>query len=78
VATVFATISQIKFGMKTYRVCKETNEIEARNAVVCLPSGENLLNRKSVHRVIERKLAVASQSLRTYVFGLSIFCNYKF
>jgi hypothetical protein len=49
-ATVFATISQIKFGMKTYRVCKETNEIEARNAVVCLPSGENLLNRISVRR----------------------------
>jgi hypothetical protein len=49
--------------MKTYRVCKETNEIEARNAVICLPSGEKLLNRKYVHRVIERKLAVASQSL---------------
>jgi len=49
--------------MKTYRACKETNEIEARNALVCLPSGEKLLNRKYVHRVIERKFAVASQGL---------------
>ena len=49
--------------MKTYRICKETNEIEARNAVVCLSSGEKLLNRKYVDMVIENKLAVASQSL---------------
>jgi hypothetical protein len=49
--------------MKTYRVCKETNEVEARNAVLCLSSGEKLLNRKYVHGVIERKLTVASHSL---------------
>jgi len=59
----FGMNSQIKFGMKTYRLCKETNEIEARNVVICLSSGEKLLNRKYVHMVIENKLAVASQSL---------------
>lgn len=50
--------------MKTCRLCKERNEIEARNAVVCLSRGDiELLNRKYVHMVIENEVVVASQTL---------------